>query len=1325
MPPHRQAEDRKIDLSKYPTYWPYKAGRVIKVPQHEKTSKSLNSIIPISRFGADPNDYNDEDDDMQRYGLLAAPGVENELEREIASMLPDSQMTNLLPTHINDIVPKELRAVPTPFGLAFGHKNTFESTNPLLSTKRSSGLFSALAKQKLLEAAAKRNKKKPDFKGPSSGAAPPGPPGDGDNGVIASTTNETGGVNPHVQQQSPEYPAYPTYPEPPPPPQQDDSLSNFPGYNSTRPAPDFTDSFPYYGSFQENYGAPSSLRDLENLNGRPPPTGADLIINPSRNTHRIVTYDEGERSTIDNPEGPELNFGPSISAIFGELPETALEEAAARRKIADRTNFFVEESLRSKYDEAVSSEPNLGATIGPPKLENYDAESKIDVLRALNIKSDDTGKSEFASLGIADPSANEGLVSAIANQPWDFRQNDEMVENTEKSLNADDSQSVSQLAKNIIWASRGDSSWVYFAEWISSVEGLAALSDNLININGATGELFLNGENIISENLYQFIEATVDENRQEIPHIWEFNGNLSGFVNYRNTKVTPTNVHDTDYMPHIKFLISRFNYEYSNSPILFRHTRTANISESIKAASNLYPDTFVAKLFDLYNSGTQQDIDSLNMHSAMSSLNELNRVYTGVFASFINVISRLLQIQPTILEHSYFRPLKQILGSKYSNALAGSATGEQLVKYFLENKQEFALSFLHCWYNAGKIPPHREAIVSLIPDIKHQELEPSKLFENYIGTPVGGITAIPGILNTIMSFLIEENLNEGWGGLLAMGLNSWYNNLSYGALSQRDGLDLELDSIQQIIAGFSEFIDEYVESFTRKEFDALNALKHDEDWIETISVDSDDDIKLEESAIELKPDISDYNFHTDTNGLFKKEEGSGTPMVITSSNSTSKSIDSRWNDNKSGNDWGDVRKHKIKEHLAESKRLRDDKRNMNRNIFISDLDYASDEDNKDDIMDDLISDYSDSKGIEVQKKIKEFNDRQMVSKALKFDDSLDIEIDEIKREDLPGVIPNEIDLPDDEDEEEEEEEGAAGLERQRDALMRRLRESLINLPQEERDLFPLVSVDFNDNEITDNPPDDNPSKNKSGDELSDNVRLRLANFENTALTREDYELIKVLQQNKSLTSGDISRIISDGHETSAREQLKYDEFIIKSGVGHPLYKEALTRQNTRLAQKVLDKNIDDINGDNMSYDDYMPYKKEEEDFEDGDEDEGIFDVMYSQAKSKGIRLRDHPGFVDAAIALLEESSDMERLNGGVEDSRRVDSQKEIMRQIYGARRDRQSVDFDMQHILYNRSLEDLNALFLNGELSDIDELEYLKLRQEALDLQMREATDWK
>ena len=108
-------------------------------------------------------------------------------------------------------------------------------------------------------------------------------------------------------------------------------------------------------------------------------------------------------------------------------------------------------------------------------------------------------------------------------------------------------------------------------------------------------------------------------------------------------------------------------------------------------------------------------------------------------------------------------------------------------------------------------------------------------------------------------------------------------------------MKLELDSIRQVMSGFSEFIDEYVESFTRKEFNTLSALKREEDWIETISVDSDgyssndeskfidvkrespisfdgESIKIESDDEELKPDIADYNFRTDTNNLFKKEE---------------------------------------------------------------------------------------------------------------------------------------------------------------------------------------------------------------------------------------------------------------------------------------------------------------------------------------------------------------------------------------------------------------------------------------------------------------------
>ena len=67
----------------------------------------------------------------------------------------------------------------------------------------------------------------------------------------------------------------------------------------------------------------------------------------------------------------------------------------------------------------------------------------------------------------------------------------------------------------------------------------------------------------------------------------------------------------------------------------------------------------------------------------------------------------------------------------------------------------------------------------------------------------------------------------------------------------------------------------------------------------------------------------------------------------------------------------------------------------------------------------------------------------------------------------------------------------------------------------------------------------------------------------------------------------------------------------------------------------------------------------------------------------------------------------------------------LLGQLYSAHNNRQNIDPDSYHLLYNRSLSDLNELFLNGMLEDTEELEYLRLRQEALDLQIREATSWK
>ena len=307
--------------------------------------------------------------------------------------------------------------------------------------------------------------------------------------------------------------------------------------------------------------------------------------------------------------------------------------------------------------------------------------------------------------------------------------------------------------------------------------------------------------------------------------------------------------------------------------------------------------------------------------------------------------------------------------------------------------------------------------------------------------------------------------------------------------------------------------------------------------------------------------------------------------------------------------------------------------------------------------------------------------------------------------------------------------------------MSKLHDGLINLSQSKRDLFPLVSVEdmpYNDNEL--------PISSKNNNKLSNSVKMRIANFEDTTLTREDYDLIKLLQQNKSLSNSDISKIISDSHITSDREQLSYDEFIIKSGSGHHLYKEALARQNVRLAKKILGEKIDIGDNASMSFDDYMPYKEEEKkelsnenDFydemfdnmskhsnpnlnyfndDDDDNSDDIFTKMYKQTKKEGIRLRDHPDFTKEVNNLLEESTDMDRLNAAIIDGK-VTSQQEIMKQLYSVRQNQSG-----QPSLYNRSLQQLNTLFFNGDLTDLDELEYLSLRQESLELQMREATNW-
>ena len=91
--------------------------------------------------------------------------------------------------------------------------------------------------------------------------------------------------------------------------------------------------------------------------------------------------------------------------------------------------------------------------------------------------------------------------------------------------------------------------------------------------------------------------------------------------------------------------------------------------------------------------------------------------------------------------------------------------------------------------------------------------EPSIIFENYESTNIEPVTVIPAILNTIISFLIEDKFNGGWGPLLNAGLNSWYRNLTFVALNNDTENKLDLISMKEIIDNFSKYIDGYVSSY--------------------------------------------------------------------------------------------------------------------------------------------------------------------------------------------------------------------------------------------------------------------------------------------------------------------------------------------------------------------------------------------------------------------------------------------------------------------------------------------------------------------------------
>ena len=96
-------------------------------------------------------------------------------------------------------------------------------------------------------------------------------------------------------------------------------------------------------------------------------------------------------------------------------------------------------------------------------------------------------------------------------------------------------------------------------------------------------------------------------------------------------------------------------------------------------------------------------------------------------------------------------------------------------------------------------------------------------------------------------------------------------------------------------------------------------------------------------------------------------------------------------------------------------------------------------------------------------------------------------------------------------------------------------------------------------------------KNSKGQVVSGKTKMILEDFNNRMLTDEDYSLIQQLENARhlDLRNQDISKIIHDNILVDEEEQRVNDDFVIKSGVGNPLYKEAMHRQNTRLANELF------------------------------------------------------------------------------------------------------------------------------------------------------------
>ena len=171
-----------------------------------------------------------------------------------------------------------------------------------------------------------------------------------------------------------------------------------------------------------------------------------------------------------------------ISNIFGDLPVKYIEESIFNDKISSQINDFMRDSKLQQEDDN-NIDDNYNDTVNQKNIiinKVFEEKKWENVNDNINID-DSTNKYEDTFTG-------ESIANANKSQPWDFRQNDDMVDDSTKLLNKNNENIDEKLRSQIIIASRGDINWQYFAEWLTENAEIM-LSNNFIEINSETGEI--------------------------------------------------------------------------------------------------------------------------------------------------------------------------------------------------------------------------------------------------------------------------------------------------------------------------------------------------------------------------------------------------------------------------------------------------------------------------------------------------------------------------------------------------------------------------------------------------------------------------------------------------------------------------------------------------------------------------------------------------------------------------------------------------------------------------------------------------------------------